>query len=78
MHFRSILPAIPLLFGSGAAQFTGQRLLSFNATATGLDISDLGGSNVVSYAYSTALRLKSFQLYLVISYSYRLALDWQH
>ncbi|KAH8812563.1 hypothetical protein F5884DRAFT_898825 [Xylogone sp. PMI_703] len=44
------------LFASGcAAQFSGMRVLSYNATASNLDINDLGGSTLVSYAYDSLM-----------------------
>lgn len=51
MRLHAIIPAAALLASQCLAQFTGQQILSYNATASNLNINDLGGSQLVSYAY---------------------------
>lgn len=55
MRVHSTLSAAAFLANVCLAQFTGQRVLSYNATASNLDINNLGGSTLVSYAYSESL-----------------------
>ena len=57
MRLYAIILQAALLARQCLAQFNGLRVLSVNVTASGLDINNLGGSALVSYAYSKFKRI---------------------